>query len=144
VTATGEELMPLGPHKGKPMRALDIEYLERIISYESEWKNHRPMFLREIDRRLSEAMSKHTFAASGIEYDSRFDSSLTTGKWTPEVPAKIEPDIGLAKERIKQDFRDVRTRMPIDLLILAKIEAAKQDITLNQYIINTLRTACAS
>lgn len=140
--ATGEELMPLGPHKGKPMRALDLEYLERIIGYESEWKSHRPMFMREIDRRRLEAMRKHTFAASGIEYDSRFDSSLTADKRTPEVPAKVEPDIGLAKERIKQDFRDVRTRVPIELLILAKVEAAKQDITLNQFIIDTLRSVC--
>ena len=135
--ATGEELMPLGPHKGKPMRALDLEYLERIIGYESEWKSHRPMFMREIDRRRLEAMRKHN-CASSTEYDNRFDSVPAA----PEVHVNAEPDIGLAKERSKQPFRDVRTRVPIDLLILAKIEAAKQDITLNQFIIDTLRAAC--
>lgn len=135
--ATGEELMPLGPHKGKPMRALDLEYLERIISYESEWKSHRPMFMREIDRRRLEAMRKHN-CASSTEYDNRFDSAPAV----LEAPVNTEPEAGLAKERSKQPFRDVRTRVPIDLLILAKIEAAKQDITLNQFIIDTLRTAC--
>lgn len=135
--ATGEELMPLGPHKGKPMRALDLEYLERIISYESEWKGYRPMFMREIDRRRLEAMRKHN-CASSTEYDNRFDSAPAV----LEATVNAEPEAGLAKERIKQPFRDVRTRVPIELLILAKVEAAKQDITLNQFIIDTLRSVC--
>ena len=135
--ATGEELMPLGPHKGKPMRALDLEYLERIIGYESEWKGYRPMFMREIDRRRLEAMRKHN-CASSTEYDNRFDSAPAV----LEATVNAEPEAGLAKERIKQPFRDVRTRVPIELLILAKVEAAKQDITLNQFIIDTLRSVC--
>jgi hypothetical protein len=129
---TGDELMPIGPHKGKPMRALDLEYLERIIGFDSEWRNYRPMFMGEIERRRQEAMRRFEAAPVSVELAREYDAVLN----------KVEPAQEPPVLRQSPPYRDIRTRVPIDLLILAKVEAARRDIPLNQFIIETLRKAC--
>lgn len=54
-----DPVMPIGPHAGKLMRDLDLDYLERCLSFESHWKDYRPLFLTEIKRRQEQEVRKH-------------------------------------------------------------------------------------
>jgi hypothetical protein len=124
--ATGDELMPIGPHAGKPMRALDLEYLERIIGYDSEWKNFRPMFMAEIERRRLEAMRKFSTTVSP---DSQLDAK----------PAKI-----VSSADSETEYRTIRVKMPVALLIRARVEAARNDEHVTKTVIRALEKLCGN
>lgn len=130
--ANGDELMPIGPHAGKPMCALDLEYLERIIGYDSEWKNFRPMFMAEIERRRLEAMRKFSTTVSP---DSQSDAEPA------KIVSGVFPD---SKANSETEYRTIRVRMPVALLIRARVEAARNDEHVTKTVIRALEKLCGN
>lgn len=126
--ANGDELMPIGPHAGKPMRVLDLDYLERIIGYDSEWKNFRPMFMAEIERRRLEAMRRFSDEAGNNDSQPKPEPGTIVSSVQPAEP----------------EYRTVRVKIPVPLLIRARVEAARNDEHVNKIILRALERLCGN
>lgn len=110
--------MPIGPHIGKPLSEIDLEYLERCLSYDSSWSQHRHLFLQEIERRRQVELRKH--ASSGSPHYA-------------EEPARA-PQHDDAVVHIK-------VALPAWLVKRVKIDAVLRDMTTRGYVEHALKTA---
>lgn len=116
------QLMPVGPHAGKPLNELDLEYLERCLSYDSSWAQYRHLFLQEIERRRQVELRKHAAAGEQPHY--------------AEEPAR-PPQHDDAVVHIK-------VALPSWLVKRVKIDAVLRDMTTRGYVEHALKLALES
>ena len=107
-----EARMPIGPHAGKLLAELDTEYLERCLGFDSSWRQYRPLFLQELERRRQVVMQ-------------RFDTSAS------------EPTVVSADDNIV----NLKVALPAWLVKRVKIDCVLRDLTMRNYVQNALKAA---